>query len=199
MPHIEVPVQAGDDLVLERMKRGYTQQQYRDLIARIRQRIPNVAINTDIIVGFPGETDAQFEETYKLLDELKLDKAHIAKYSPRPQTVSQRTMPDDMPEDEKERRRKALDDQQAEIIAEINRRFLGQTVPVLVEGDHSGKWRGRTPQNKLVFFEDTTHNRRGQVVDVEIVWTGPWSMQGRLPGSTTMPEIIPLEEQRRDF
>jgi tRNA-2-methylthio-N6-dimethylallyladenosine synthase len=192
MPHIEVPVQAGDDEVLARMKRGYTQEDYRRLIERIRQRIPDVAIHTDIIVGFPGETEAQFDETYNLLRDLKLDKAHIAKYSPRPQTVSARTMPDDVPEEEKERRRKALDDQQAEIVAEINRRFLGQTVPVLVEDLHGGKWRGRTPQNKLVFFEDHSQDWRGQVVDVEIAWTGPWSMQGRLPGSEPSP-LTPVE------
>ncbi len=192
MPHIEVPVQAGDDEVLARMKRGYTQQQYRDLIARIRARIPNVAINTDIIVGFPGETEQQFMETYNLLHELKLDKAHLAKYSPRPQTVSDRTMEDDVPEEEKERRRKMLDEMQAEIIAEINGRFLGQTVPVLVEESHGGKWRGRTPQNKLVFFEDDSQDRHGQVVDVEIVWTGPWSMQGRLPGGA-MPVLEQIE------
>ncbi len=195
MPHIEVPVQAGDNEVLARMKRGYTQEDYRKLIALIRERIPGVAIHTDIIVGFPGETDAQFDQTYNLLGELRLDKAHIAKYSPRPQTVSARTMPDDISEEEKERRRKALDDQQAEILAEINGRSLGQTVQVLVEESHSGKWRGRTPQNKLVFFQDDNRDRRGQIVDVEITWTGPWSMQGRLPGSvssTPMPLDIEL-------
>jgi tRNA-2-methylthio-N6-dimethylallyladenosine synthase len=194
MPHIEVPVQAGDDEVLLRMKRGYTQQQYRDLIERIRARIPNVAINTDIIVGFPGETEQQFMATYNLLQELKLDKAHLAKYSPRPQTVSDRTMPDDVPEDEKERRRKMIDEMQAEIIAEINGRYLGKTTQVLVEESRGGKWRGRTPQNKLVFFEDESQDRRGQVVDVEIVWTGPWSMQGRLPGSA-MPKLATMEHE----
>src|SRR5258708_10763964 len=156
MPHIEVPVQAGDDEVLLRMKRGYTQQQYRDLIARIRARIPNVAINTDIIVGFAGETEQQFDETYRLLGDLRLDKAHIAKYSARPQTVSARTMPDNVSEEEKERRRKTLDDQQAQIIAEINQRYLGQTIPVLVAETHSAKWRGRTPQSKLVVFDDNS-------------------------------------------
>jgi tRNA-2-methylthio-N6-dimethylallyladenosine synthase len=194
MPHIEVPVQAGDDMVLERMKRGYTQADYRKLIERIRQRIPEVAINTDIIVGFPGESEAQFMETYNLLRELRLDKVHIAKYSPRPQTVSARTMEDDVPEDEKERRRKLLDDQQAEIVAEINQRYLGQIVPVLVEDTQANKWRGRTPQNKLVFFEDNGQDRLGQIVDVEIAWTGPWTMQGRLPGSVTnVVPLIPLE------
>jgi tRNA-2-methylthio-N6-dimethylallyladenosine synthase len=89
-------------------------------------------------------------------------------------------MPDDVPEDEKKRRHQALDDLQAEVVAGINQSFLGRVVPVLVEDEHKGKWRGRSPQNKLVFFEDT-NDRRGQIVDLEITWTGPWSMQGRIP------------------
>lgn len=194
MPHIEVPVQAGNDEVLENMKRGYTNAQYRDLVARIRERIPNVAINTDIIVGFPGETEAQFMDTYNLLADLKLDKAHLARYSPRPHTVSARRMEDDVPEDEKKRRHKMLDDLQAQVVAEINGQFLGQSVPVLVEDQHKGKWRGRTPQNKLVFFE-ADGDLRGQLLDVEITWTGPWSMQGRLPQpqQNDMPSLTLVE------
>ncbi len=193
MPHIEVPVQAGDDEVLRRMKRGYTQAEYRALIERIRARIPNVAINTDIIVGFPSETEAQFMQTYQLLEDLRLDKIHIAKYSPRPQTVSERTMPDDVPEAEKERRRLMLDEQHARISAERNAEWLGSVVPVLVEAKQGDKWRGRTPQNKLVFFADD-QERRGQTVEVEITWTGAWSMQGRLPGAATLPD--PLDPLR---
>lgn len=180
MPHIEVPVQAGDNEVLRRMKRGYTTSDYRRLIDNIRARIPDVAINTDIIVGFPGETEAQFQQTYNLLAELKLDKVHLARYSPRPHTVSERTLPDDVPEEEKKRRHQAIDELQAEIVSEINRRSLGQRVSVLVEEMHKGKWRGRTPQNKLVFFEDAA-DWHGKLVELEITWTGPWSMQGRLP------------------
>jgi tRNA-2-methylthio-N6-dimethylallyladenosine synthase len=180
MPQIEVPVQAGDDEVLANMKRGYTVEQYRRLIERIRARVPNVAIHTDIIVGFSGETEAQFEHTYELLAELKLDKVHLARYSPRPNTVSARRMEDDVPDAEKDRRFHRIDEMQAGVCAEINQQWLGATVQVLVEEQHKGKWRGRTPQNKLVFFEDTA-DRKGQLVDVEITWTGPWSMQGRLP------------------
>ena len=180
MPHIEVPIQAGDDEVLQRMKRGYTQQDYRDLISRIRDTIPDVAIHTDIIVGFPGETEQQFMQTYRVLEDLELDKAHLAMYSPRPKTLSDRTMEDDVPADEKKRRLQMLDALQQRVASEINGRFLGKTLPVLVEDRHRGKWRGRTPQNKLVFFEDD-RNWRGQIVDLEITWTGPWSMQGRLP------------------
>lgn len=191
MPHIEVPIQAGDDTVLERMKRGYTQQRYRDLVAQIREKIANVAIHTDIIVGFPGETDAQFMETYRVLEDLKLDKAHLAMYSPRPKTVSERTMEDDVPADKKKRRLQLLDELQQRVVSDINANYLGQTVEVLVEEEHRGKWRGRTPQNKLVFFEDD-QDRQGQIVDVEVTWTGPWSMQGRLPGSESSAADLEL-------
>jgi tRNA-2-methylthio-N6-dimethylallyladenosine synthase len=182
--HIEVPIQAGDAAVLANMRRGYTRDDYVRLVERIRARIPNVAIHTDIIVGFPGESDAQFQRTYDLLADLKLDKAHLAMYSPRPHTVSERRMADDVPLDEKKRRLRALEDLQAEVLSEINQRYLGQTVEVLVEGEHRGKWQGRTRQNKLVFFEAHA-DWRGRLADVEIVWTGPWSMQGRLPGTHT--------------
>ena len=195
MPQIEVPAQAGDDEVLRRMKRGYTQEQYRRLIERIRAHIPDVAIHSDIIVGFPGETEAQFQQTVTMLQDIKVDKVHLAKYSPRPQTVSERTMPDDIPMEEKERRFRVIDGNQAVINAEINARRLGTVTQVLVEEMVENKWRGRTPQNKIVFFEDNSKNRRGEVVDVEIIWTGAWSMQGRLPGSSDQPkpsEIIQL-------
>jgi tRNA-2-methylthio-N6-dimethylallyladenosine synthase len=176
--HIEVPIQAGHDEVLARMKRGYTTDDYRQLVGRIRHRLPNGSIATDIIVGFPGETDAQFRATYDLLAELELDVAHIAKYSVRPQTVAQRTMEDDVPPGEKERRRKAIEDLQERIVNEINAHYLSQTVEVLVEGEHKGKWRGRTRTNKLVFFEDGRSDWRGKLANVTITWTGPWSMQG---------------------
>jgi tRNA-2-methylthio-N6-dimethylallyladenosine synthase len=189
MPHIEVPVQAGNDTVLENMKRGYTNQQYRDLVVRIRARIPNVAIHTDIIVGFCGETDEQFMDTYNLLADLKLDKAHLARYSPRPHTVSARRMEDDVPEEEKKRRHRMLDDLQAQVVAEINSQYLGQVVEVLVEDKHKGKWRGRTPQNKLVFFEDDG-DWFGKLANVEVTWTGPYSMQARLPQEQTQNDPL---------
>jgi len=198
MPHIEVPVQAGDNTVLENMKRGYTQDDYRRLVARIRERIPEVAIHTDIIVGFPGETEAQFMRTYHLLEELRLDKAHLAMYSPRPNTVSARRMPDDVLPEEKKRRLEMLDELQQRVVSQINSRYLGQTVQVLVEGMHRGKWRGRTPQNKLVFFEAGGDDWTGRLVDVEITWTGPWSMQGRLPRSESLPSPADVIALRAD-
>jgi tRNA-2-methylthio-N6-dimethylallyladenosine synthase len=177
--HIEVPVQAGDDEVLERMRRGYTVDDYRRLIGRIREHIPGVSIATDIIVGFPGETQEQFQRTYELLAELRLDKAHIARYSPRPQTLAARRFEDDVPEEEKERRRKALDDLQGEIVGQINRRLLDETVEVLVEGKKKDRWWGRTRTDKLVYFEHEA-DWRGKLAQVHITWTGPWSLIGEI-------------------
>ncbi len=186
---IEVPIQAGDDQVLANMKRGYTADDYRALVARIRERIPGVAIHTDIIVGFPGETAEQFQRTYDILAELRLDKAHLAMYSPRPGTVAARRMPDDVPPEEKKRRLQALEALQAEVVGEINRRLLGQTVTVLVDDQHKGKWRGRTRTNKLVFFADDG-DWRGRLAKVRIVWAGPWSMQGEVVGEATPEEDV---------
>ena len=179
MPHIEVPIQAGDDIVLENMKRGYTVEDYIRLIAEIRSRIPGVSIATDIIVGFPGESEEQFQRTYGLLAKLKMDVAHLARYSPRPGTVSARRMQDDVPPEEKMRRFRLLESLQESIADEINARYLGTTTEVLFEEKVRGRWRGRTPTNKLVFVE-SEESLRGQVLPVTITWTGPWSMQGTL-------------------
>jgi tRNA-2-methylthio-N6-dimethylallyladenosine synthase len=186
MPHIEVPIQAGDDKVLLNMKRGYTQQDYRDLVDKIREKIPECSIATDIIVGFPGETEAQFMETYRVLSDLRLDVAHLARYSSREGTVATRRMDDNVPEEEKMRRLHLLDDLQEGIVGEINKKYLGQTVEVLFEEKVKGRWRGRTPTNKLVFVE-SDENLKGQVLPVTVIWTGPWSMQANLQ---RQPELL---------
>ena len=196
--HMEVPVQSGDDSVLRRMGRGYSVAQYRDLVARIRQALdsperapgtaasPGVGLATDVIVGFPGETSQQFEATSRLLEELRFDMVHVAAYSPRPGTPAAR-LPDDVPPQEKERRRQAIDDLQERIVGEINAQFRGEIVEVLVEGRHRGKWRGRTRTNKLVFFETDGVDWTGQLAQVRIGWTGPWSMQGEVVDVSSGP------------
>lgn len=180
MPHIEVPVQAGDDEVLEEMKRGYTVEDYRQLVDKIRAKIPGVSIATDVIVGFPGEDEEQFQGTYKLLEELQLDVAHLARYSPRPGTVATRRLRDDVPDAEKWARFRALEELQERIAGEINARYLGERVEVLFEEEVRGRWKGRTETNKLVFVE-SVEDLRGKLQPVQITWAGPWSMQGRLP------------------
>ncbi len=179
MPHIELPIQAGDDQVLSNMKRGYTQQNYRDLVTKIRNKLPDCSIATDIIVGFPGETEEQFMQTYRVLADLKLDVAHLARYSLREGTVATRRMDDNVNEEEKMRRFRMLEDLQENIVDEINKKYLGQRVDVLFEEKVKGRWRGRTPTNKLVFVE-SDDDLRGKVLPVTITWTGPWSMQATL-------------------
>lgn len=178
-PHIEVPVQAGDNKILANMKRGYTREDYIQLIKKIRRYLPNGSIATDIIVGFPDETEEQFQQTYDLLEELRLDVVHLARYSPRPNTVATRRMKDNIPEKEKMRRFRLLEKQQERITGEINQKYQDQIVEVLFEAKTKKRWRGRTITNKLVFAE-SADNLKGKVVPVKVFWTGPWSMIGEV-------------------
>lgn len=177
--HVSLPVQAGDDGILEAMGRGYTAAQYVGLVEKIREAVPHVALSTDVIVGFPGESEKQFGKTYELLRELRFDTVHVACYSPRTGTIAYRRLADDVPDAEKVRRRKTVEELQEGIATDINGKLMGQTVEVLVEGRKKGKWWGRTRTDKLVFFEDSA-DRKGQLVDVEITHTSPWSLQGEL-------------------
>ena len=191
MPHIEVPVQAGDDKVLADMKRGYTAGDYRRLVAKIRDYLPTGSIATDIIVGFSGESSSEFQATYDLLAELRLDVAHLARYSPRPGTVSERRLDDDVPDGEKWRRFRLLEELQENIATEINAQLMGQTVEVLFEERVRERWKGRTLTNKLVFVE-INEDLHGKKKDVRITWTGPWSMQGALHDQLLSSELITL-------
>ncbi len=177
--HISLPVQAGEDEILKAMRRGYAVEQYRELVRQIRKIIPGVALSTDVIVGFPGETQEQFQHTVELLKELRFDKVHVAAYSPRPGTIAARKFKDDVPHQEKLRRLQEVESLQEKIAAEINSRLLGETVEVLVEGRRGGRWYGRTRTNKLVFFDHPTQ-LLGQLVQIRIEHASPWSLQGRL-------------------
>ncbi len=188
-PQIEVPIQAGNNEVLDNMRRGYTQEQYRVLVDKIREFIPDAAIHTDIIVGFPGETESQFLDTVQVAKDLRFDKIHISKYSTRPKTIAERKLVDDVPQEEKHRRWAVLEDLQREILDEKNRLLRGQTVQVLVEEIYKGKWRGRTKHGKVVFFEDA-NDRLGQLVDVTLEWTGPYSMMGRVAAQRSSIPIL---------
>jgi len=178
-PHIEVPVQAGDDKVLAAMRRGYSVNDYRTLVSRVRTYLPEGSIGTDIIVGFPGETESQFQNTVDLLEDLKLDVAHLARYSPRPGTPAYRNLSDDVTANEKLHRFRVLEELQERIVGEINSRLLGTQQEVLFESKVRGRWRGRTRTNKLVFVE-SEENLTGALRQVTLTWTGPWSMQATL-------------------
>ena len=175
--HVNLPFQAGDDEVLSRMRRGYTGDQYRRLVEKVRERVPNVSLSTDLIVGFCGETDRQFQRTLDMLRDIRFDKVHSAAYSTREGTIAARRLEDDVPPDEKRARLKAVDELQEGIQAEINGRLLGQTVEVLVEGTRRGRAQGRSRNDKLVYL-DGGHDRIGEVVGVKLRSTGPWSLKG---------------------
>ena len=177
--HINLPFQAGNDEVLMNMRRGYNSSQYRDLVKRIRDRIPNVSLATDVIVGFPGETEAQFESTLAMIRDIEFDKVHIAAYSPRENTIAIRKMPDDVSAMDKKNRVRELEELQQGISDKINRQLLGRTLEVLVDRKVKDKWQGRTRNDKLVFVE-SQEDRLGQTLNVEISKTGPWSLQGEL-------------------
>ena len=174
---VNLPIQAGDDDVLRRMRRGYVVDHYRELIGRLRLRMPEIGLSTDIIVGFPGETETQFQHTLEMLDELRFDVVHVAMYSPRPGTVAATDMVDDVPREEKRRRLHGVEDLQKQIATRINDRYLGRTVEVLVEGTAKGRWYGRTRTNKLVHFA-SDQPLAGRVVEVTVSASEPWYLEG---------------------
>ncbi len=187
--HINLPVQAGDDEVLRRMRRNYAANDYRRQIAQIREIMPDTTIATDIIVGFCGETDAQFAHTLELLEDVHCDVTHVAMYSPRAGTASAR-WEDDVPRETKLARHQAVERLQERISTAHNERLLGQEMEVLVDGQGDGRWRGRTRGNKLVFFEDTV-DRLGQMVHVRVTRTSPWFLTGELARIEGVPVVSP--------
>jgi tRNA-2-methylthio-N6-dimethylallyladenosine synthase len=176
--YLELPVQSGDDDILKVMRRGYTVEQYRELVRAIKERLPQVSLSTDVIVGFPGETEEQFEHTFSLLKEIRFDVVHVAAYSPRSGTIAWRKYEDDVPPEAKKERLKKVEQLQASVAGEINSGYIGKEVEVLVEGNKKGKWYGRTESNKLVFFQDDA-DCSGQLVKVNIEKTSPWALQGK--------------------
>jgi tRNA-2-methylthio-N6-dimethylallyladenosine synthase len=175
---INLPIQAGDDDILKAMNRGYTTGQYRELINRLRTAMPDIAISTDVIVGFPGESEKQFLNTYNLLAELKFDAVHVAAYSTRPGTLAAKKYSDDVPPEVKKTRLAAIEALQEKTSAEINEQIVGQTVEVLAEVQHKGRWQGRTGSDKIVFFTGG-NDLLGKLVMVQIEKAGSWSLQGK--------------------
>ena len=175
--NITLPAQAGSNEILKAMLRGYTIEDYRRLVNEIRSEIPDVGLVSDIIVGFPSETEAQFQQTVNLLSEIRFDTVHLAAYSPRPGTIAARELTDDISADEKKRRLVIVEKLQEDIITEINAKLKGKIVEILVEGKQKGKWYGRTGTDKLVFFSDNA-NYIGKLVNLKMVLTSPWSLQG---------------------
>lgn len=187
--YLHLPVQAGSNPVLKAMRRGYTVERYLARVEQLLAKAPDVELHSDFIVGYPGETAADFDQTVALLQRVGFAQSYVFKYSPRPGTVAA-DLPDDVPEAEKERRNQVLLAAQAEITLQKNRALVGQTVEVLVEG-HSkvdGRLSGRTAHHRLVHFASTDLDLVGQYVPVRITEALAHSCIGELLPATAAQE-----------
>ena len=177
--HIHLPVQAGDDEILRRMHRAYTAAQYRETADAVRAEMPHASLTTDIIVGFPGETEDAFERTLRFVEDVRFDAVNTAMYSPRDGTPAA-GYPDQVADEDKRRRLAALNRMQERIAAEINTGLVGSTQDVLVEEPgRKGGVLGRTRTNKIVTF-DGGADLIGRTVPVEIADAGSWVLRGRV-------------------
>jgi tRNA-2-methylthio-N6-dimethylallyladenosine synthase len=187
--HFNIPLQAGDNDVLAQMRRGYTIEEYVDSVHRIRDIVPEAWLSTDVIVGFCGETETQFQRTLAVLQALRFDKVHVAAYSPRPGTLAWRHMEDNVPPEEKMRRLHAVESLQERIGVEINARLVGTVQEVLLEGEKDGVLTGRNRGNKLVHARQEPRPKSqeaeqrpaiGDLVDVRITKATAWSLRGEI-------------------
>lgn len=183
MPALHLPLQSASDAVLKRMNRQYTLAEYDRLVHQLRTAIPDLALTTDILVGFPGEREEDFQATYAYLEKTRYDAAFMFKYSPRPGTRAYK-WGDPIPEEEKIRRLEAIIELQERVSAEINAQAVGSTVEVLVEGQakRGPGWYGRSPQFKNVVFTAQRAVRPGELVRVKIADSTAHTLKGALAG-----------------
>ena len=167
--YVNLPVQSGNNAVLKKMKRPYTVGYYKKLVKKIRKAMPDIAISTDIIVGFPGETKKQFEDTKKLFEEIKFDMAFISEYSPRPKTIAYKMFKDDIPHKEKEKRKNELNEILKKTALENNQKLVGKIVKVL---------NGRTEGNKPIDIEK--NYPKNKFVSVKIIKANIWRLKGKI-------------------
>jgi tRNA-2-methylthio-N6-dimethylallyladenosine synthase len=205
--YLHVPAQHGSDAVLARMKRGYTIGEYMEMLGRVREALPQAAVTSDFIVGFCGETDAEFQTTLDLVQTAGFKNSFIFKYSPRPGTKAYDRLPDDVPEDVKKERNRQLLAAQEEVSLAGNRRFIGTRQQVLVEGlstrdekraidpgpDGVAQLTGRTMCDRIVVFDAPTR-LVGRLVDIDILTAGAWSLAGVVADG--LAEAIPLDGLR---
>jgi tRNA-2-methylthio-N6-dimethylallyladenosine synthase len=177
--HVHLPVQSGSTRLLRAMKRTYTREEYLERISLIRGASRAISITSDIIVGFPGETDEDFEDTLSLLDVAQYDSAFSFTYSPRPNTLA-KDMPDAIPEEEKVRRLAVLQERQRQIQTARNETCVGLEYEVLVDGARrkDDRWLGRTSSNQMIDFTSPHAELLGQYLQVRVTRAGPGCMYG---------------------
>jgi len=184
-PHyIHLPLQSGNDEILKKMNRHNTKEEYLELVAKIRKAIPDVTLTTDIIVGFPGETEEQFADTADVMRKAQYDMAFIAQYSPRPGTVSAK-LTDDVPKAEKVRREKLLQEIVKATVLAHNEKFVGTTQKVLIDEQKKDKYFGRTEGYKVVEIQTDQPLEIGQFVDIYIESVSSWKLFGTISQLTS--------------
>jgi len=179
--YLHLPVQAGDNQILKKMNRGYSVDQYKNLIEKIRKRIKNISISTDIIVGFPGETKKQFKQTAKLMKWVKFDMVYTAQYSPRPMTAASK-LKDDVIKKEKRRREQILTKILKKTALKNNRKYINKTVEVLIEQKTKNDfYLGKARTFKNVKIKDPKGSLKiGQFIKTKIIKATPWGLEGRI-------------------
>jgi tRNA-2-methylthio-N6-dimethylallyladenosine synthase len=180
--YLHLPVQSGADRTLRRMARRYTSDQYLDLVDRIRSRIPDINISTDVIVGFPGESDRDFEATLELLSRVRFGQVFGFAYSPRPRTPAAR-LEEQVPEAVRKSRLNRLFALTDSICAELNSALIGRSVPVLIDGTSrrsASDWQGRAEDNRVVNFPRCGGEQVGDIVEVLIIRAGAHSLVGEI-------------------
>ena len=180
--HVHLPMQSGSDRILKHMRRGYDSEKYLAAIKKLREALPDISITTDIIVGYPEETEEDFEATRRIMEEANFDNSFIFKYSPRPGTPSS-LLEDVVTDAEKQRRNQVLLADQDVRAMRINNQLIGTTTEVLVEGPslrNQEKWSGRNSKNKIVIFEPKTEVAIGDFVNVRITSVQPQTLYGEV-------------------
>ncbi len=192
--YLHLPLQSGSDRILERMNRGYTRARYLELIGELREAVEDIALSTDLIVGFPGETEEDFTRTVEMVERVGYDNVFVFRYSRRPDTPAA-AMPDQIPDDVKARRNSALLEIAGQVAAERGRRLEGRVMPVLVDGRSRRNPReatGRTRCNRVVNFDTGGRDLFGRVVPVRVTQALPHSLRGELADRSagTRPRVL---------
>lgn len=176
--YLNLPVQSGDNEILKKMKRNYTREEYIKLVEKIKNAMPNIALSTDTIVGFPGETKKQFQNTVSLYKKIKFDMAYISEYSERPKTLAAKKFKDNITKKEKKERKQILTEILFKTALENNKKLVGREVKVLADEEKNGRIFGRTEGNKPVEIEGGNYNLIGNFITVKIMSAAPWKLKG---------------------
>ena len=174
-----IPMQSGNDKVLKEMNRRYNVEEYSAIVKKIRNEIENVAITSDFIAGFPGETEEEFNDTLKMIDELELDYSNTAAYSPRPFTPAGKMVDKFIPDEEKKKRLQVLNDKVKAATLRSNEKYIGKTLEILIDGVKDGVFQGRAANNKVVHLLDTEPHEIGDFVKAKIERVSTWCMFGK--------------------